>query len=215
MMGKRFNANLLIFLVFLSLFGVGFASWNVTDNYATGGTSGTIVVDDVLKFNDYIQYVDDTGQVIDEIEIFDFYKTGFVDEHKEVVTTGHIKFNLKIDMARIKQKFSNSENIIFELTLRANQMVNLFNNTQGLQESVKATLIYQSATSEITVEETKSDTVSKIEFICPNIYEEEVTVKFDYTFEIIDVEIFKTNVYPVINNPDFNLSLSVKFAGNE
>lgn len=218
MKDKRAYASFIIFLSFLSLLGVGFASWSVAGNTTSKDLSGMIEVEDVLKYNEYINFVDESGNPTNQFDIFKFYKTGFVNNSLEIVDTGYINIYLKIDLDKCFEKFSTCNSISYYVDLecttntKCTTNTNIFNNIEKLGKEVKTYVdgVESSYAENINNEGTKSTVCVTLEHSSNS-----AIVQVSYKFTIKDLEYFKTTLYNAFNQSDFNFSLSARFTGNE
>lgn len=213
MKDKRAYASFIIFLSFLSLMGVGFASWSVAGNTTSKDLSGMIEVEDVLKYNDYVNFVDESGNTTDQFDVFKFYKTGFVNDALEIVNDGYINLYLKIDLTKCFEKFSTCNTISFYIDLECTTNTNIFNNGSKLGKEINVKIGEENVMSyaeDINNEGTKSS-------VCITLDNSNTTVlvKLSYKFTILDQDYFKTTLYNAFNQSDFNFSLSARFTGNE
>lgn len=212
MKDKRAYASFIIFLSFLSLMGVGFASWSVAGNTTSKDLSGMIEVEDVLKYNEYINFVDSGGNATKNFDIFKFYKTGFVNDVLQIVDTGYINIYLKIDLDKCFEKFSTCNSISYYVDLECTTNTNIFNNSANLLKEVKTYVdgVESSYAENINNEGTKSTVCVTLEHSSNS-----AIVKVSYKFTIKNLEYFKTILYNEFNKSDFNFSLSARFTGNE
>ncbi len=198
----RLRYYLIILLATLSLTSVGFASWLVSDS-ATASTNGLILVEDVLKVNDYITC--SSG----DITSFKFFKTGFVTSDNSISTTGTITVNLSINLDECKKKFSDCNTIEVELDMIQENLA-IFNSEGNISFQTKV----MNGSAEITSKHTTNDTLSITEFDLENT-SGVMTVTIIYTFTIENVEYFKSTVYPHLLQEDFNFIMSAKLTGKE
>ena len=107
---------------------MGFASWTVTDDFSITA-SGMIVVDDVMKVNDYITCSSD-------VKKFGFFKTGFVDETGKVSNVGTIETTLTVNIANCKKKFPECNTLEIDLSLESTN-IGIFNSEGNSTISIK------------------------------------------------------------------------------
>jgi len=199
----KLHFYLSMFLATLSLFSVGFASWVASDN-AIVSTSGMIVVDDVLRHNNYIT----CGSGC--ITKFSYFKTGFVDENGNISTTGTIKTDLTIKIDNCKNKFADCNTLEVNLNLES-EFISIFNNP-GISLSVEIKNGDQTiATSSAGI----LDNMHLAIFDISNFQdlEEDVELNVVYTFTIIDQEYYTNTVYDALLQNKFNFVLSAKLTG--
>ncbi len=214
-MFSKLKFAFLMFLSCFTIFSVGFASWNISGNSTSTNLSGFIQVDNVINSNEYITFVDKDGNPTTEFDIFDFYKTGFVDENLEIVDEGSLCLYLNINLKKCFEKFTNASSILFNIELLCNSNINIFNNKDNLGKAVSVEKLNQ-ADSSCNKNETVSNdgTSSLLSFSLDNTLET-VTIKITYTFTIINHEYYEATLYEALDRDDFSFSLSTKFSGNE
>ena len=194
---------LVMLLALISLVSVGFASWSVTDDFSTS-TSGMIVVEDVMKANDYI--VCDSSNVTK----FGFFKTGFVDSVGKISNIGTISTTLTINIDNCKKKFSDCNTLEIDLSLESEHL-SIFNSVGNLEMSVEL----KNGENVITTNNTSGNKIYLSIFDLSgfkSLYNE-VTISVVYTFEIKNNEYYTTTVYPILLRETFNFVLSAKLTG--
>ncbi len=205
----------LMFLSCLTIFSVGFASWNISSNSSSTNLSGFIHVDNVINSNEYITFVDIDGNPTTEFDVFDFYKTGFVNKNSEIVDEGILQFYLNVNLKKCFEKFTNASSLLFQIELLCNSNINIFNNSENLGKVVSVEKMNQTESSCNETETVSNDGTSSILSFSLDNTLETVTIKISYRFTIINHEYYKTTLYDAFNRNDFNFSLSTKFSGNE
>lgn len=215
---NRINFYLVMFLAALSLVTVGFASWTITDDFSTT-TSGMIIVDDVLKVNDYITC---EGNV----KKFGYFKNGFVNEidgNYEVSNVGYIEATLTINIAKCKTKFADCNTLEIDLSLESTDL--------GIFNSVGNSSIAISITNVTDVNNPKTITLSSEPTSSGSLYlaiidlknyktlPNEITLSVVYSFTSMDskekpyTEYFSKEIYPILLREGFNFVLSAKLTG--
>lgn len=195
----RLQCTILIILACLSIISVGFASW-VTANDTTFSFNGSIVVDDIQDNNNYI--------TCNNLKIFKYFKTGFVNENNEIVKNGSISFYLVINNKNCKAKFTDSTDLAISLQLESNNL-NLFHSDIISMEVKKDN-------------EPQNPLLSFDQTICvlpikiTNFKQEgdTITLKIEYLFTITNLNEFSNTVYPILLTNDFNFVLSAKLTGS-
>ena len=195
----RIQYFVLTILAALSIVSVGFASW-VTANDTTFSFNGSIVVDDIQDSNHYI--------TCNNLQIFKYFKTGFVDENNKIVNNGSISFDLVINNKNCKNKFTDSTNLEISLQLESDNL-NLFHSDIISMEVKKDN-------------ETQNPLLSFDQNICvlPITIEnfqsngDTITLKIEYLFTITNLNEFSNTVYPILITNDFNFVLSAKLTGS-
>lgn len=195
----RLQCTILIILACLSIISVGFASW-VTANDTTFSFNGSIVVDDIQDNNNYI--------TCNNLKIFKYFKTGFVNENNEIVKNGSISFYLVINNKNCKAKFTDSTDLAISLQLESNNL-NLFHSDIISMEVKKDN-------------EPQNPLLSFDQTICvlpikiTNFKQEKdtITLKIEYLFTITNLNEFSNTVYPILLTNDFNFVLSAKLTGS-
>lgn len=214
-MFSKFKFASLMFLSCFTIFSVGFASWNISGPSSPTSLSGFIQVDNVINSNEYITFVDSTGNPTTEFDVFDFYKKGFVNDALEIVDEGTLQFYLNINLKKCFEKFTDASSLLFNVELLCNSNVNIFNNQANLTKEVLVEKVNQADTTCNKEETVSNDGTSSLLSFSLDKTLETVTIKITYTFTIINHEYYETTLYEAFNRDDFNFSLSTKFSGNE
>ena len=193
---------LVMLLSLISLVSVGFASWSVTDNLETS-VSGMIVVDDVMKVNDFI--VCDS----ENVESFKYYKTGFV-KNGQISNVGTITASITVNIEKCKTTFKDSNTLVIELYLESDILPLLNSNEISTGVVINGTEINPGDKNDgkicfVIYELEDIDTISS------NIINLDVT----YTFTIKEGsnQYFADNVYPILLHDSFNFTLSARLTG--
>ena len=208
---------LVMFLATLSLISVGFASWVASEGMTTY-TSGMIVVDDVMKVNNYITC--DSGNITK----FGFFKTGFIDKNGNISTIGTIEAELSVNIKNCKSKFGNCNTLQVVLNLES-ESLEIFNAKDKLEMNIGISEEYSYV--QIKVEEPTSNTklhstIFNINYFDSNdpsiidfneIDNETITISVVYTFEIKNTQYYTDEVYDELLKSDFNFILSAKLSG--
>lgn len=218
---------LVMLLSLISLVSVGFASWTVTDDFSTTA-SGMIVVDDVMKVNDYITCSSNVNK-------FAFFKTGFVDETGKVSNVGTIETTLTVNIANCKKKFPECNTLEIDLSLESTN-IGIFNSEGNSTISIKVIDITSNDSSEhrdIPLNNgspISSDTLFLAILDLKNYQNlsSTITLKVVYTFIVtntVDIpyteyykgapyaNYFASTIYPVLLRENFNFVLSAKLTG--
>lgn len=195
----RIQYSIFIILAFLSIMSVGFASW-VTANDSSFSFNGSIVVDDIQDNNNYI--------TCNNLKIFKYFKTGFVDENNEIVKNGSISFDLVINNKNCKTKFTDSTDLEISLQLESNNL-NLFHSDIISMEVKKDNATQNPLLS-------SDQTICVLPITITNFKQERdtITLKIEYLFTITNLDEFSNTVYPILLTNDFNFVLSAKLTGS-
>ena len=194
----RIQYSIFIILAFLSIMSVGFASW-VTANETTFSFNGSIVVDDIQDSNHYI--------TCNNLQIFKYFKTGFVDENNKIVNNGSISFDLVINNKNCKAKFTDSTDLEISLQLESNNL-NLF-HSDIISMEVKKDNEPQNPLLSF------DQTICVLPITITNFKQEKDTIiKIEYLFTITNLDEFSKTVYPILLTNDFNFVLSAKLTGS-
>lgn len=195
----RIQYFVLTILAALSIVSVGFASW-VTANDTTFSFNGSIVVDDIQDNNNYI--------TCNNLKIFKYFKTGFVDENNKIVNNGSISFDLVINNKNCKNKFTDSTDLEISLQLESNNL-NLFHSDIISMEVKK-----ENATQNPFL--SFDQTICVLPITITNFKQEgdTITLKIEYLFTITNLDEFSNTVYPILLTNDFNFVLSAKLTGS-
>lgn len=202
----KMHSYLVIFLATLSLISVGFASW-VASNGMTTSTNGTIIVEDVLKVNEYITC--SSGDITN----FSFFKTGFIigkdsDGKSIISTTGTITAKLSLNIENCKSKFSDCNTLEIDLSLESDYIA-LFNS--GTDSSISFEI--SDNRFEIDNEYITLSPYVKIMYLDNfNSISDDIEVTVTYTFKV-DQEYYKEKIYPALLEDDFKFILSAKITG--
>lgn len=202
----KMHSYLVIFLATLSLISVGFASW-VASNGMTTSTDGMIVVEDVMRVNEYITC--SSG----DITKFDFFKTGFVigkdNEGKSIIsTTGTITAKLSINIANCKAKFGDCNTLEIDLSLESDK-IELFNS------GTDASISFEISDNRFEIDENYKTVSPYVKIMYLDNFNSisgdiEVTVTYIFT---VDQEYYKETIYPALLEDDFKFILSAKITG--
>ena len=195
----RLQCTILIILACLSIISVGFASW-VTANDTTFSFNDSIVVDDIQDNNNYI--------TCNNLKIFKYFKTGFVDENNKIVNNGSISFDLIINNKNCKAKFTDSTDLEISLQLESNNL-NLF-HSDIISMEVKKDNEPQNPLLSF------DQTICVLPITITNFKQERdtITLKIEYLFTITNLDEFSNTVYPILLTNDFNFVLSAKLTGS-
>lgn len=207
-MKRQFKYYLIIVLTCLSLIGVGFASWIVAVDF-TETITGSIVVEDVLNGNDYLECT--------EFKSFKYFSTAFVNEDNYLSKVGTIKATLKINNKNCKTRFGkdNDTDLGIQLTLTRLNLYK-FNNIEG----VKLDVSVKQDTVELSCENTKPDTETYdsyyTTFSIPSFQslDDEIIINVTYTFEIVDIVYYSEEVFSELyRNQTEQFKLSARITG--
>mgnify|MGYP004561749877 FL=1 len=200
----RIQYSIFIILAFLSIMSVGFASW-VTANDSSFEINGSIIVDDVRSNNEYLE-CDET-----QIEVFEFFKTGFVSNDGEIIDTGEIYIPFTVKVNNCRDEFKNSSKLEIVLNFTTTNM-NLFVN-----DPLNMSIVLKNNNDEIikTIASTKdgllSFEISGLQTISNNI-----DYKLYYQFTKNEIEkTFKDDVYPELLKDGFTFQLNAKITGSD
>ena len=209
-MNRKISLILMTIVALLSLITVGFASWIITDS-DLAESSGMIVVDDVIKVNNYITC--DT-----DIKKFKFFKTGFVNEDGTINNIGTIEASLNINIYNCKSKFKDSHTLEIDLSLESENL-NVFLESENLVITV--TIMNGSTPIKTSSFDNDENTVLLTIFDIEDFHNlpDKLTLNVVYTFEIRDTDVmsgkdyFSKTVYPILIRNSFNFVLSAKLTG--
>lgn len=205
----KMHSYLVIFLATLSLISVGFASW-VASNGMTASTSGMIVVEDVLKVNEYI--------TCSSGDITEFSYFGFIDNNGNISTSGKLTAKVTINMAKCKSEFSDCNSIEFNLVLFSENL-SVFKNTDKMSfsASIFNTDNEGNKTTKITSTGSTSDDGKEytLKFYMDNDSDMMLNLILEYNFEIEEdgFDYFSQTVYPILKEDAFSFSVMGKLTG--
>ena len=163
MKSSKLKYYITMILISLSLISIGFASWTISNDVKIKDDS-IIIVDDVMKYNDYLSYT---------LTPFSYYKTGFVSNTGEADTV-----NL-FNNADLPLTVS-----IKDTVLNDSQVTK--NNTSAVTKYVINDLSQSSLTLSFEYKLTKNDSLNFQEIIYNTFYNKEVY--FGLSAKITEVE---------------------------
>lgn len=199
MKSSKLKYYITMILISLSLISIGFASWTISNDVKIKDDS-IIIVDDVMKYNDYLSYT---------LTPFSYYKTGFVSNTGELTNDGIISVELVVNIDNCKTKFTSSS-LELELTLRTigADTVNLFNNadlplTVSIVYSLNATVLNDSQV-------TKNNTSAVTKYVINDLSQSSLTLRFEYKLTKNDSLNFQEIIYNTFYNKEVYFGLSAK-----
>lgn len=195
MKSSKLKYYITMILISLSLISIGFASWTISNDVKIKDDS-IIIVDDVMKYNDYLSYT---------LTPFSYYKTGFVSITGELTNDGIISVELVVNIDNCKTKFTSSS-LELELTLRTigADTVNLFNNADlPLTVSINGTVLNDSQV-------TKNNTSAVTKYVINGLSQSSLTLRFEYKLTKNDSLNFQEIIYNTFYNKEVYFGLSAK-----
>lgn len=195
MKSSKLKYYITMILISLSLISIGFASWTISNDVKIKDDN-IIIVDDVMKYNDYLSYT---------LTPFSYYKTGFVSNTGELINDGIISVELVVNIDNCKTKFT-SDRLELELTLRTigADTVNLFNNADlPLTVSIKGTVLSDSQV-------TKNNTSAVTKYVINDLSQSSLTLRFEYKLTKNDSLNFQEIIYNTFYNKEVYFGLSAK-----
>lgn len=195
MKSSKLKYYITMILISLSLISIGFASWTISNDVKIKDDS-IIIVDDVMKYNDYLSYT---------LTPFSYYKTGFVSNTGELTNDGIISVELVVNIDNCKTKFTSSS-LELELTLRTigADTVNLFNNADlPLTVSINGTVLNDSKV-------TKNNTSAVTKYVINDLSQSSLTLSFEYKLTKNDSLNFQEIIYNTFYNKEVYFGLSAK-----
>jgi len=195
MKSSKLKYYITMILISLSLISIGFASWTISNDVKIKDDS-IIIVDDVMKYNDYLSYT---------LTPFSYYKTGFVSNTGELTNDGIISVELVVNIDNCKTKFTSSS-LELELTLRTigADTVNLFNNADlPLTVSINGTVLNDSQV-------TKNNTSAVTKYVINDLSQSSLTLSFEYKLTKNDSLNFQEIIYNTFYNKEVYFGLSAK-----
>ena len=195
MKSSKLKYYITMILISLSLISIGFASWTISNDVKIKDDS-IIIVDDVMKYNDYLSYT---------LTPFSYYKTGFVSNTGELTNDGIISVELVVNIDNCKTKFTSSS-LELELTLRTigADTVNLFNNADlPLTVSINGTVLNDSQV-------TKNNTSAITKYVINDLSQSSLTLSFEYKLTKNDSLNFQEIIYNTFYNKEVYFGLSAK-----
>ena len=212
---NKVHFYLVMFLATLSLISVGFASWVASEGMTTS-TSGMIVVDDVMRYNEYI--------TCSSGNITDFSYFGFVDSEGNISTTGTLVAQITIHKEKCNEEFKDCDTLEVNILLDSDSL-GLLNDDENIKFTAAIYIVYK--------EQGKED--EKLTGVTPSINPEDDTtyeLKFNlpidqdsndliltlvYTFEIQEGKFdhYSKDVYPILKDENFNFAITAKLTGTK
>ena len=189
MKSSKLKYYITMILISLSLISIGFASWTISNDVKIKDDS-IIIVDDVMKYNDYLSYT---------LTPFSYYKTGFVSNTGELTNDGIISVELVVNIDNCKTKFTSR-------TLRTigADTVNLFNNADlPLTVSINGTVLNDSQV-------TKNNTSAVTKYVINDLSQSSLTLRFEYKLTKNDSLNFQEIIYNTFYNKEVYFGLSAK-----
>lgn len=199
MKSSKLKYYITMILISLSLISIGFASWTISNDVKIKDDS-IIIVDDVMKYNDYLNYT---------LTPFSYYKTGFVSNTGELTNDGIISVELVVNIDNCKTKFTSSS-LELELTLRTigADTVNLFNNADlPLTVSINGTVLND---SQVTKNNTSAVTKYVTKYVINGLSQSSLTLSFEYKLTKNDSFNFQEIIYNTFYNKEVYFGLSAK-----
>lgn len=197
---RKYHTILICLLCFLAIFSTGFASWTISHEFQTIDVKGNIVVDDVVRFADYV-----TTKSISSLK---YTKDGFIGSDK---TMGTIEISLDLNLTKCREVFGNDATIQIEFTL----------GYQGVRPQAYDVLsCIQSATAstEESVLISKTNTNILPIYIELNAYTSVslLPIEIVYQFHITDLAYFTESSSPLVQSSTsiFNLGATLSVLSN-
>lgn len=205
---------LVIFLAMVSLISVGFATWVATNEVITTA-EGAVIVEDVLKTNNYITCSSE------DITKFSYFDTGFVNDDGSISTTGSIVSIVNVNMDTCKVQFKDSDTLAIELALEYSEL-SLF-KTDGMEMLVEVVELDEDNKPIITntcvgCEEPLSNSKKYITPLYIDDFKDlsgSVKIQITYTFKIIDMDYYQEKILPILRTEEFNFVVSARLTGAE
>lgn len=195
---------LVIILAMTSLISVGFATWVATNEVVTTA-DGAVIVEDVLKTNNYITCSSE------DITKFSYFDTGFVNNDGSISTTGYITSKVKINIDTCKVQFKDSDTLAIDLTLEQ-EILSTFNSTGNFEMTVEVT------GSNFRLDDSYPGNKKCLTILYIDSFKDlsgyvEITIK--YKFEIKNIDYYIETVLPELRKEEFNFIISARLSGAE
>lgn len=191
------QAILIFILCFFSLFSVGFASWNIENEFTDENNSVTISSADVIDFNNYVTIL--------STKSLKYTKNGFIND-LDNRDEDYIEFKLKLNLNECRDNLGNDETVKFKFSL-------LYNNFTANQNFD----ILSCVTSKVTLNGTAvADSSNNNIEITINLAENNndyIEIYVNYYFKV-NMDYFTNSLSPLVtlNNSNIfilNSSLSI------
>ena len=209
---SKWKINLIAFLISMTLFSVGFSSWQITSKFVEIA-NGTITTDSVIPAPDDVSQL----VTIDEVECFKFNSLGIVHlnadgTYKETNYTATVTAHITLYPQALKAHFKDHgvTKLALDATLTySGTTVGLFKDTYTYAPSSSLDALALGFTS--TSHSTKSYTFStKLETILSdNQDSRSLTMNFTFTMSESEYEDFYT---AIINAIDFKFDVSANLS---
>lgn len=197
---RKCHTILICLLCFLAIFSTGFASWTISHEFQPIDVKGNIIVDDVVRFSDYVS--------TKSISSLKYTKDGFIGSDK---TIGTIDISVDFNLTKCREAFGNDAIIQIEFTL----------GYQGIKPQTYDVLsCIQSATAstEESVLISKTNTNILPIYIDLNAYAaiSLLPVEIVYQFYITDLSYFTEPSSPLVQSSTsiFNLGATLSVLSN-
>ena len=205
---------LVIFLAMVSLISVGFATWVATNEVITTA-DGAVIVEDVLKTNNYITCSSE------DITKFSYFDTGFVNDDGSISTTGSIVSIVNVNMDTCKVQFKDSDTLAIELALEYSEL-SLF-KTDGMEMIVEVVELDEdnkpiTTNTCVGYEEPLSNSKKYITHLYIDDFKDlsgSVKIQITYTFIISDMDYYQEKILPILRTEEFNFVVSARLTGAE
>lgn len=207
-MNFKLKCTILMILVSLAMFSVGFASWSITNNSLSSHVIGTVEIDDVINCEDYITTY---------AEIFEYYDDCFVqvvqDDNGDVIDVltsniGYITIHISIDITKLKEIYRNSDNVTIATTLKYYESSSVALLSSAFLTNMYINSIGNEATSKIYATNIATSTYQILNIL--DIVVPTLELDFIFEFTVNDNSFFKEFI-----NKNINLLYSVKMTNQE
>lgn len=197
---RKYNTILICLLCFLAIFSTGFASWTISHEFQPIDVKGNIVVDDVVRFGDYV-----TTKSISSLK---YTKDGFIGSDK---TIGMIQISVDFNLTKCREVFGNDTTIQIEFTLG-------YQDIKPQEYDVLSCIQFATASTKESVLISKTNTNILPIYIDLNTYASNsiLPVEIVYQFHITDLAYFTESSSPLVQNSEsiFNLGVTLSVLSN-
>lgn len=197
---KKYNTIFICLLCFLAIFSTGFASWTIVHEFQPIDVKGNIVVDDVVRFGDYV-----TTKSISSLK---YTKDGFIGSDK---TLGNIQISLDLNLTKCREVFGSDATIQIEFTLG-------YQDVTPQEYDVLSCIQSAIASTSDSVLVSKTNTNILPIYIDLDAYASVSVLPIDitYQFHITDEKYFTESSSPLVQNSAtiFNLGATLSVLSN-
>lgn len=227
---SRFLRGGLLFLSSLSLFSVGFASWNV-GNAEGASANFSVDADRVFNIGEIIQLDKSKGDNNTGITCFDYCKDGFVNDGEVDINNGLFYVYAKLDLDAIRKAYGKTDDVSVYTSLFINVNLSFFSGNGDAFSLIDENYIYPYQGKDCGIqaiyagEDGKGHYLSSSNSIDKGVlsssfngFEQSLFLEtnhyayltISYSFKIDYTKLnFETDIYPYLKNSKFHVSFGM------